>query len=156
MITFGLQKAFDWYKRDRRSVPLKRTLYTQLLREFFKFLRDQLLDEGIKLVMPYKLGTLQVVGVKDKPKVMKNGKLSGVAINWQETRKLWEEKPELRNKEFVYYTNTHTDGYRFKFFWSKKNVPYNAKKLYVFKLSVKNKKRIYQNIISGKHKYELT
>ena len=152
--TYGISAAYDFYKRDQYRPKIKRRVYLYLMRDFFKFLRDMLINEGIRFILPYRMGSLQVVGVKDKPKVYGDGKIFGVAINWQETRKLWKEKPELKNKEYVYYTNTHSDGYRFKMFWSKKGVIIHTKGVYVFKLSRQNRKKIYLNIISGNDKYE--
>ena len=35
-------------------------------------------------------------------------------IDWPPTVKLWEESPELRGKQFVYFTNDHTGRRRFK------------------------------------------
>lgn len=153
MVIYGITKAYDWYKRDKKSVPLTRKQYASLIKEFFLFLRDMIFDDGILFEMPFKLGSLQIVGVKDKPRTYGNGQIFGVAINWQETRKLWEEKPELKGKQYIYYTNAHTNGYRYKFFWAKHKVPYSSKNLYVFKISNENKRRIYENIMSGNHKY---
>jgi hypothetical protein len=57
--------------------------------------------KGNRISFNNKLGEMQYFLFKKKP-VNSKGKII-YPINWAETKKLWAESPELRNKNFVYY-----------------------------------------------------
>jgi nucleoid DNA-binding protein len=70
--------------------------------------------EGEKVKLPQGFGSLAI----DKRKQRYKRNINGVdkiclAVNWQESKKLGRK---------IYYTNAHTEGYRYKWYWFKREV----------------------------------
>lgn len=70
--------------------------------------------EGEKIKLPHGFGSLAINKKKQKYKITIKGKDKILlAVNWQESRRLGKK---------IYYTNSHTDGYRYKWYWLKSDV----------------------------------
>lgn len=128
---------------------INRTDYMKLCGLFCKFLVKNIL-EGNKTGLPHSLGYIQVVGVKNKPKFI-NGIIKNLPPNWTETKKLWDKSETAKeNKTLVYHENDHTDGFRYKFLWIRKNIRNKYKSSYSLKMSRENKRTLWKNILQGK------
>lgn len=67
--------------------------------------------EGEKIKLPHGFGSLAINKKKQKHKVKINDKERiCLAVNWVESKKLGKK---------IYYTNSHSEGYRYKWFWFK-------------------------------------
>jgi len=70
--------------------------------------------EGEKVKLPQGFGSLAISKKKQTHKIEINGKEKiTLAVNWVESKKKGKK---------VYYSNLHTQGYRFKWFWFKDEV----------------------------------
>ena len=78
--------------------------------------------------MPYRLGTLRI-----KKKKMNYSKKNKLKINWLETNK---------HKKVIYHLNDHTDGFNYRWFWSKINAVIKNKSVYSFQATRTNKRRL--------------
>ena len=79
--------------------------------------------------MPHRLGSLRILKKEMNYSAGKNK----LKINWQETNK---------HKKVVYHLNDHTDGFNYRWFWSKKNAIVKNKTIYSFQATRTNKKKI--------------
>ena len=96
------------------------------------------------------LGTFSIVGKKIKVSFNEHG-VPNLAPNWKETKELWNECEECREKkQIVYHTNSHSGGIRYRLHWSKKKSLIRNKTLYSFRLTRDNKRRINADILKGK------
>lgn len=146
-MTLTLKDTYKLYK-ETTSKPVGFKTYVELTSKFMLFLVSKVLS-GSCVPLPGKLGTLEVRGRKQKPKMI-DGKVVGLAPDWVKTKQLWNKNPEAKKeKKLVYHTNYETDGYRYKFFWSKKRVLVENKALYTLKMTRTNKRTLSQHIKDG-------
>lgn len=91
-------------------------------------------SEGFK--MPLGLGLIQVV--KYKPKALNNKSLS---VDYKASKE-YDKK--------IYHLNEHSDGYKFRLFWSK--IPYTFSDRYKYQLCLvrQNKRKLAQLIFNKK------
>lgn len=143
----SIKDSYKLYKNET-SNPVSFKIYIELTSKFMLFLVEKVL-KGFCVPLPGKLGTLEVIGKKQKPRLV-DDEIKGLAPNWSETKKLWDKNPKAKKeKKLVYHTNYETDGYRYKFFWSKKRVLVENKSLYTLKMTRKNKRTLSKNIKNG-------
>lgn len=141
----------DTYKDYEESVknPITFKEYIDLTSGFMRFIMHKVF-EGFCITLPAKLGTLEVIGKKQKVKIV-DGEIKGLAPDWVKTKELWEKNPEAKKqKKLIYHTNHQTNGYRYKFFWSKKRVLVEFKSLYTLKFTRSNKRTLSKMIFDGK------
>lgn len=142
----------DSYKiyKESSNKPVLLSEYLQIVNSFFKFLVLRLIDTGF-IILPERLGTLQIIAKKPKISFEEN-KIKGLSVDWKETKKLWEISPEDKlNKKLIYYFNEETEGYRYRYFWSKKNVLASNKTYYDLVMTRSNKRLLAKVIKSGNH-----
>lgn len=134
--------------------PVSKSQYRKINEEFNKFMINKCL-QGYKINLPCFLGTLQVNGKKMKPYVSEDGKIRGLSIDWVKTIELWNNNPEAKKKKTkIYFTNPHTDGVSFKWFWSKLS-PVETKRIdfFTFSATRTNKRAVARTIKEGNHKF---
>lgn len=93
-------------------------------------------SEGFK--MPYGLGFVQIG--KYKPKTFNPKSLS---VDYKSSKEF---------NKCVYHLNEHSDGYKYRLYWSK--IPYTFKERYLYSLNLvrANKRRLAQ-LIFNRHDY---
>jgi hypothetical protein len=144
----NIADSYKLYKKNN-SGTIGYLLYKDIINNFMKFLIDTLLEDG-KILFPEKLGVLMIVGKKVKVKI-ENNTIVGLAPNWGETKKLWENNEEARiNKKILYHFNEDTNSIRYRFFWSRKNVILKNKTLYDIVMTRTNKRRLSAYLKNGR------
>ena len=146
------RKSYKLYKNNSdNSVSIK--TYTDIVYEFNKFLIKKVL-EGDKITLPCRMGYLYVLGKKQNIKFDDNGNVVGLAPDWVSTKKLRSANEQFNNqKGLLYHLNHHTDGVRYKYFWSKATVCVKFKILYSLRISRENKRTLSSNIKSNNYNY---
>lgn len=144
----NISSSYKDYKKSN-SVIMSITNYCKIAALYNKFLLGKVLD-GYEVFLPCRLGTLSIVGRKQKYRV-ENGEIKGLAPDWVKTKELWLKNEEARrSKKLLYHMNTHTDGVRYKYIWSKKNVLVTNKTLYSLRMTRGNKRTANALIVQGK------
>lgn len=141
----------DSYKLyvENSSQPIDISTYVNIINGFMKFLIKKLFLTG-HITFPERLGTLEIVGKKVKVRI-EDGEIKGLAPDWANTKKLWEEDEEARkNKQLVFHFNEHTNSVRYKFFWSKAKLFLANKTLYSLRMTRTNKRELSKIIQEGK------
>jgi len=132
------------------EIKVSKQRYMEITSAFMKFIANKLLD-GASVVLPYKMGTIDVIGRKPKVKIV-NGEIKGLSPDWKSTLQLWKDDPEAKTeKRKLYHFNDHTGGIRYKFAWLVKNVPLRNKNIMTF-IAVRNNKRTLWKKIVNEHK----
>lgn len=148
-----LETFITAYSHIKKLYKIDRKKYLKLLNGFSDFLMECILN-GETVYIPEKLGVIQVIGKKLKPKVNENG-IEGLTINWQATFKLWRECESCKEKkQKVYYFNEHSQGIRYRFMWSRTAMLLRNKYYYTYVPNRKSKKKLYDKIVEGKE-YQL-
>lgn len=123
--------------------------YLLLVGNYNKFLIDNVLD-GYEVVLPMKVGIISIIGAVPKITFDDDGN-PNLPVNWPATWQLWKKKPESKEqKKKIYHTNDHTDGVRYKYFWSKKKMFVVNKNLYSLRLTRENKRAVPMMVAQGK------
>lgn len=145
---YNLRDSYKTYK-EQVDEPIDIKTYLYIINGFMQFLICKLFSRG-EITLPEKLGTLSIVGKKQKIKI-EDGKIKGCPPDWEGTKKLWNEDPEAKtNKQLVYHFNEQTNGVRYRFFWAKKNVAMSNKTLYNLRLTRTNKRFLANLVKEGK------
>lgn len=148
MFKSNLRDSYKEYSTQDDAVDIK--TYLQITSKYNKFLIEKVLD-GKEVTLPAKMGTLSILGKKQKVRFDEEGKIIGLAPDWVKTKKLWEKNPEAKKlKKLVYHTNEHTDNTRYKFLWSKCRVLVENKTLYALRMTRDNKRAVHNMIKKGK------
>lgn len=113
-------------------------LYKLILDEMCKIILNDLFERSEGFKMPYGLGYIQIV--KYKPKHLNNKSLS---VDYKASKEY--------NKK-IYHLNEHSDGYKYRLFWSK--IPKTFIDRYKYQLClVRQNKRKLAQLIFNKHDY---
>ena len=112
----------DYYKVGYKK-------YRSICEDFNKLIIDEILLKAKEFKMPYRLGSLRILKKEMNYSVGKNK----LKINWFETNK---------NKKVIYHLNDHTDGFNYRWFWSKKKAIVKNKTIYSFQATRTNKRRL--------------
>lgn len=151
-----LIKYLNKYKRDAYTIAdfylsylnyiehgtiydIEYKIFREILLDYFKFLRDELLEKSKSIKLPCRLGTLTIV--KKLPKTFTSKSL---AIDYRESR--------LQGK-LIFHLNEHSNYYKYRVFWSKKESMVTNKSMYQFTMPRDNKRRLAQIIKNREHDY---
>ena len=145
----NVRDSYKLYKKSTTN-PVDIKNYIIYANEYNKFLMNKVL-EGNEVTLPSRLGTLSIIGKKQKISFDENGKIKGLAPDWVKTKQLWDSNQTAKEKkQIVYHTNSHTDNTRYKFFWSKQRILIQNKILYALKMTRDNKRKVHFLIKEGK------
>lgn len=146
--SLGMEDSYKLYKKNnKKGVSYK--VYRDIFTLYIKYLVDKLM-KGETVTLPERMGALEFVGKKMKPKLDENGNITGLSPDWQKTNELWNRCPECKErKELVFFFNENTQGIRYRIKWSKKRVFVENKEFYTFKLSIGNKEKFIDRLRNG-------
>jgi hypothetical protein len=124
---FGIKDAYLYYE-DTSDTPISYSVFTQIIKEFYKEISNMIIFNTFEFRMPYRLGRLRIRKYKPKIKVNADGTIdkSRLFIDYASTKKLWSTNEEAKeNKKLVFHLNDHTNGYQHRWFWEKRtsNIP---------------------------------
>ena len=145
----------DSYKnyKEKSSEPILINDFAKVVNDFNKFLISKVF-EGYEVKLPARMGTISIKGKKTKIKFDEQGRLTGQAPDYKSTKDLWEKCPECKErKQLVFHLNEHTNGIRYKFFWSKERMLVENKTFYSIILTRTNKRFLSNLIKKGKEFY---
>ena len=123
---------------NKFDIEVDYSLYKLILDEMCKVILEHVLmrSEGFK--MPYGLGFIQIG--KYRPKTLNQDSLSV------------DYKTSAEYNKRIYHLNEHSDGYKFRLYWSK--IPRTFPDRYKYQLSlVRQNKRKLAQLIFNKHDY---
>jgi hypothetical protein len=98
----------DYLNKIDKNTPydISYSLYRDIVSLYNKKIYDKLL-EGFNVILPYKLGSVQIIKKRMYFKTQQNKKLG---IDWENTNKYGK---------LIHHLNEHSDGYKFLFFWDR-------------------------------------
>lgn len=115
------------------------SVYRNVLVDYFKYLRDSVIEEGRDVKFPCRLGRFYII--KHKPKTLTKQSLK---VDFKTTRELGK---------IIYHLNEHSDGFKYRFFWQKTNSMIKNQVKYMFIWARDNKRRLAQIIKNKEHDY---
>lgn len=139
---YRIRKKYPQYTRE--DIHRAIVMYYDLAQED--------LAKGQKITLLNKLGGLYLTkeerGVTFDPET--NIITNTLPYNIPASLKLWKEKPELRKKIYVRFTNEHSNGYVFKLHFQTNKAIFKNKLVYSFKFNRTLKKKLVENIKNKK------
>lgn len=126
----------DMYKE--MPVEVDYSLYKRILSEMCNVILEYVLERSQGFKMPYGLGFIQIG--KYKPKKLSQESLS---VDYKSSKEFDKR---------IYHLNEHSDGYKYRLYWSK--IPRTFPDRYKYQLSlVRQNKRKLAQLIFNKHDY---
>lgn len=113
--------------------------FKNIFGDFSKFISSEVIDQSKEFKLPCRLGYLSVI--KSKPKTYTSKSLK---IDYHESK--------VQNK-LVYFTNVHSNFYKYRYYWDKHSMLTPNKSKYQFIASRANKRRLAQVIKNGLQDY---
>lgn len=108
--------------------------YKTIVTDYFKYIRDEIMQNCKEVKLPCRLGTLQII--KHQPK-----EFSGKSLRWD-----WKATKETGKP--IYLLNDHSSYFKYRFYWCKKNCLLTNKSKYQFIASRENKRTLAQIIFN--------
>ncbi len=108
--------------------------YKRILDTFNKIVKDEILERSKAFKMPYGLGTICIV--KYKPKSYSPNSLSV------------DYKSSKEEGKRIYHLNEHSNGYKYRLFWSKTPQTFPSRYKYQLQLVRENKRHLAQLIFN--------
>lgn len=144
--------VYDMYKAVRRNGwynigrPLKEHEFYVIIRSINKLLAENIAN-GKEVVFPACMGRLELRKYPTGVKYV-DGKLrNSYPIDWSRTNQLWAEDEEERQKHTLL---RYESPLIYQVKYCKEDATYENKMFYQFKLHKKVRKKLQENIISGK------
>lgn len=113
--------------------------FRNIVSDYFKYIQQEVIERSKEFKLPCRLGTLCIV--KRQPK---NFDSKSLRIDYHESK--------VQGK-IVYFLNEHSNFFKFRFLWSKKNSLLINKTRYQFVATRANKRRLAQIIKNKEHDY---
>ena len=113
--------------------------FKAIVTDYFKHIRDEIMLYSKEFKLPCRLGTLQII--KHQPKTY-----TGKSLRWD-----WKSTRELGKP--VFYLNEHSQGYKYRFFWHKKECIIKNQAKYMFIASRANKRELCKIIMNKQCDY---
>lgn len=144
--------VYDAYKYIRKNKwlnigqPLKEHEFYSIIRGVNDLLADNL-SNGIEVVLPYRMGKLELRKKNAVIKADEKGQIkTNLPIDWDRTLKLWcEDKESMENKTLI----RQEEKELFKVFYNRLKCNYNNCSFYEFNVNRSIKKKLKQNIKNG-------
>lgn len=116
------------------------TKYRSVVTDYFLHLRQKLIEEGKRIKLPYRMGSLQII--KSKPKHWDKRSLR---IDYQATKQY---------NKLILLDNAHSDGYKYRCHYDKTDMVVPNKSKYQLVLTRANKRHLAALIKSREMDYE--
>lgn len=134
----------DFYKSymeyiDNVLYEVDYATFRGIVTDYFKHIRDGIIEDGQTFKIPCRLGTLSIV--KHKPKQW-NGE--SLRIDFKTSQDLGK---------IIYHLNEHSGGFKYRFHWSKIATTIPNKIQYQLIVTRENKRRLAQIIKNGERDY---
>lgn len=129
---------YNYYLSKNIDSKVSYVRFKRIIDEMYKIILDHIQNRSECFKMPCGLGFIMII--KYKPKSYNTKSLS---VDYKQT--------QLQNKR-IYHLNEHSDGYKYRLFWSKQ--PYTFADRYKYQLSfVRENKRRLAKLIFNRQDY---
>ena len=116
------------------------TKYRAIVTDYFKHLRQRLIEEGKMIKLPYRMGNVQVV--KSRPKHLDKRSLR---IDYQATK---------QENKLILLLNEHSNFFKYRYWWNKVDMMVPNKSQYQLVATRANKRRLAQIIKNKELDYQ--
>ena len=149
---YGSLDYYRFFKKNNKDQDISRTLFTSIIRDYNEFLSHNLTVNGSGLILPCKIGKVEIRKRKTGLTIDKDGNITNdLPVNWQETRKLWNSNDKERKKRTkIRFTNEHTGGHTFRIVYFRSTANYKNKSVYKLQFNRDMKRNLSKSIFEGR------
>lgn len=123
------------YVKGNPLYEVEYRVFRDIINDYFRYLRDEIIENGKEVKLPCRLGTLQIV--KHKPKSYATSGRMSLRMDYGESKKLGK---------MVFHLNEHSNMYKYRYYWNKQNMITPNKSLYQLIMTRDNKRHLAQII----------
>ena len=120
------------YVEDNPLYQVEYRVFRDIINDYFKYLRDELIENGKEVKLPCRMGTIQIVEHKPKEYTGKS-----LRIDYAESKKAGK---------VIYHLNEHSNFYKYRIYWNKQNMITPNKTKYQLVMTRDNKRHLAQII----------
>lgn len=149
---YGIKDYYKHYNTATRGTSSKLTYkkYSDVLNDILIGISGVMATQMYDFKLPYNLGRIITRKYKPVIKYDDNGEpFIKRPINWAATKALWVDYPELKKVQFVYHTNSHSDGYIFVIIYRKHGCMFHNRLYYTAQINRAIKRNISNQIFEG-------
>ena len=132
-------ESYCEYTKDNPLYQVSYKTFRDIVTEYFRYLRDEIIENGKEVRLPCRMGTLSIV--KHKPKEY-TGK--SLRIDYAESKKYGK---------MIFHLNEETGGFKYRYYWNKQNMLTTNKTHYQLIMTRDNKRYLAQILKSHKRDY---
>ena len=132
-------ESYCEYTKDNPLYQVSYKTFRDVVTEYFRYLRDEIIENGKEVRLPCRMGSLSIV--KHKPREY-TGK--SLRIDYAESKKYGK---------MIFHLNEETGGYKYRFYWNKQNMLTTNKTHYQLIMTRDNKRHLAQILKSHKRDY---
>jgi hypothetical protein len=149
---FGSGDYYKHFIKETGANHISGAVFSQVLREFNKHVRDRISKKGAEYIMPCKIGKIELRKIKTEIKFDENGNVRNtLPVNWKATRELWAENERAKERKVkIRYTNEHTEGYTFRIFFRTSKANFKNKSIYKAQFNRELKRQLSKSIFAGR------
>lgn len=131
--------SYKDYIQEGSQYDISYQTFKAIVTDYFKYIRDEVMLNSKEVKLPCRLGTLQII--KHQPK-----EFTGKSLRWD-----WKATRELGKP--VYLLNDHSNGWKYRFHWQKKDIIVKNIKKYMFIACRQNKRDLCKIIMNKQCDY---
>lgn len=147
--SYGVYDGFKFYRKNKpneHKYVLTESQYFSIIRKVNELL-GELLINGEDVVLPYRLGRLEIRKYDAKITLEGNKIKTNLPIDWDRTLKLWyEDEESYKNKTLIKVEEKEI----FKIYYNRNIANFTNKSFYQFNVNKELKKRLKYNIKNKK------
>lgn len=148
---YGVNDYYKHFKENNKNSSITRKEFGEIIKEYNSFLRDALSAKGREILLPKRLGRIELRKSKTEVTIDSNGNIvNNLPVNWKETRKLWAENENAKERKIkIRFTNEHTNNHTFRITYMKGRADFKNKSLYLMKFNRQLKRDLSKSIFKG-------
>lgn len=141
--SYTIRSIYNEFLKYTQDNPLYNNVdykvFRDIILDYYLYIQEEVIENGNEIKLPCNLGT---ISIRKKRSEYWNGK--GCSIDYKATKE---------NNKLIYYINEHSDGYKFRLYWSKLKCNISNGMKYMLILSRSNKRRLAQIIKNKEQDY---
>jgi len=144
-VDYKREDIFKFLNQEYPEIDIPSYQHGRILNHFNSAISKAIMQEAYEFLMPDKIGNLRILKYKPVIKIREDGSLdtSNMSVDWHKTNTLWDENSEAKkNKQLVYFTNEHSEGYQYKWYFTNYRSNCVNKTAYCFIPSRSNKREL--------------
>lgn len=131
---YTIYDMYNTYCAENKAAEVPYVRFKRILDEFNKTIKESVLERSESFKMPYGLGYVCIV--KYKPKTYTSASLSK------------DYKSSKEEGKTIYHLNEHSNGYKYRLYWSKVPRTFPDRYKYTLKMTRGNKRHLAQLIFN--------